>query len=126
SSSFERVRDALDAARRKHRSRGADQMMASCPGPVHRRGDRNFSLSITYDPSGQKTLINCLAGDAYQDVLAALGLEEADLFDERWEKGTRRSASGSRGSKAPQSRRAARKPKLGSLPARRVPPPAEP
>ena len=126
SSSFERVRDALDAARRKHRSRGADQMMASCPGPVHRRGDRNFSLSITYDPSGQKTLINCLAGDAYQDVLAALGLEEADLYDERWEKGTRRSASGSRGSKAPQSRRAARKPKLGSLPARRVPPPAEP
>ena len=46
--------------------------------PCH--NDRQASLGIS--AKGEKILINCLAGCHYKDILAAVGLTEADLFND--------------------------------------------
>lgn len=53
-----------------------------CPVPDHGRGrgDRNPSLALT--PADGKVLVICDAGCHIDDILGALGLTPADLFDE--------------------------------------------
>ena len=50
---------------------GADSYLCHCPGPTHRRGDVNPSLSIRVGRDG-KLLLHCFSGDDYADVVAAL------------------------------------------------------
>lgn len=45
--------------------------MCSCPGPLHRRGDRNPSLSVKDGRHG-RALLHCFAGCAYGEIVAAL------------------------------------------------------
>ncbi|MFJ6500866.1 DUF3987 domain-containing protein [Streptomyces virginiae] len=74
-SAFARVTDALDA----HGSKGrgtAWQCVA--------HEDRSPSLSVTNGAKG--VVINCHAGCATEDVVSALGLTMADLFDEPLQK----------------------------------------
>lgn len=79
------VLEALENTKRN----GEESWLGSCPVPTHgqSRGDRNPSLSIRY--SAGKVLLNCMAGCHVQDVLAALGMDWPDLWDEpygdRWE-----------------------------------------
>jgi hypothetical protein len=54
--------------------------MASCPGPGHWRGDIHPSLSVEAKPG--KALVHCQAGCHVEDVLGAVGLTLADLFDD--------------------------------------------
>jgi hypothetical protein len=56
--------------------------MASCPATSHGQGngDRNPSLHVTYRDG--TVLLECFAGCATIDVLTALGLDYADLWDE--------------------------------------------
>jgi hypothetical protein len=54
--------------------------MASCPGRGHWRGDVHPSLSIT--AAEGMVLLHCQAGCHVDDVLKALGLTWADLYDE--------------------------------------------
>ena len=63
---------------------GGDGNAARCPCPEHGkgRGDRNRSLSIKEGEDG-RVLLHCFAGCKTADVLAALGLSMADLFDRR-------------------------------------------
>ena len=78
---YDRILDRLKSLDRKIVERGPNQAMASCPGPIHKRGDHNPSLSISR--SRDRVLVNCLAGDDKTDVVAAIGLEMPDLFDNR-------------------------------------------
>jgi AAA domain len=68
---YERLLDRLNGVRRT-----GDRAMARCP--AHQDGRPSLSLRAT---EGQ-TLLWCFAGCAAEDVLAALGLGLADLYDE--------------------------------------------
>lgn len=63
----------LDGARET----GPDKWVARCPA----HEDRSPSLSIAR--GGDRWLVHCFAGCYPIDVMAALGLELADLFDDR-------------------------------------------
>lgn len=54
--------------------------MASCPVPSHGKGegDRNPSLSITFD--SDRILLYCFAGCSTEQIVSSLGLELRDLF----------------------------------------------
>jgi hypothetical protein len=69
---FERIVEKLEAARRN-----GTRAVARCPA----HDDRNPSLSIT-SIEGQ-ALVHCHAGCDVRDVLAKIGLELSDLFDDR-------------------------------------------
>ncbi len=60
------------------RATGAGRYLAKCP--AHR--DRSPSLSIREVGDG-RTLLHCFSGCAPADVLAAVGLNMADLFPDR-------------------------------------------
>lgn len=61
-------------------TQSGSQFIARCPGPSHKRGDLNPSLSLSETASGQ-VLMHChLAGCRTEDILEALGLEWRDLF----------------------------------------------
>jgi hypothetical protein len=59
--------------------RAPGRWLARCPGPLHRRGDRNRSLSVGETSDGT-VLINCFAGCNPSEILGAVGLKLADLF----------------------------------------------
>jgi hypothetical protein len=44
--------------------------MCSCPGPLHRNGDRNPSLSVK--DGRNRLLLHCFAGCAYDEIVTAL------------------------------------------------------
>jgi hypothetical protein len=71
---LDRVRDALDA--HGHAPHGDAQLSARCPA----HEDRDPSLSVGYKDG--KALVTCHRGCEVEDVVAALGLSLADLFDE--------------------------------------------
>ena len=58
---------------------GPGRWSASCPGPLHHRGDRNPSLSVTLADDG-RALIRCFVGCEVSAIVAAIGLELSDLF----------------------------------------------
>ncbi|MFD7986799.1 DUF3987 domain-containing protein [Kitasatospora indigofera] len=74
-SALDRVRDALMS----HGSR-SDQTGRSWQCPAHE--DRNPSLSVGAGTKGADVVLHCHAGCANEDVVAALGLTLADLYDE--------------------------------------------
>lgn len=71
----------LQGQLKRFRQSGSDpnQYMASCPGPLHKHGDRNPSLSI-YEQADGTLLINCQVGCSYEEVMHAAGLEVKDLY----------------------------------------------
>jgi hypothetical protein len=74
---YERVISALRAYGCKVAEKGGQRTDATCPA----HEDHNPSLSVT-GIAGQ-TLMHCHGGCDYRDVLAALELTPADLYDER-------------------------------------------
>jgi 5S rRNA maturation endonuclease (ribonuclease M5) len=78
---FDHVLHALDQAGRKYKHDKPNHVQASCPGPIHKNGDRNPSLSITAIES--QVLMHCQSGDPIEVVLDALGLTTVDLFDDK-------------------------------------------
>ena len=50
---------------------GADSYLCRCPGPMHRRGDVNPSLSVKVSDRG-RLLLHCFVGDSYEEIVAAL------------------------------------------------------
>lgn len=105
--SFERVLDALrDQGITPKATRGGAK--SSCPLEGHKNGDRDPSLSIQYLAADGRTRVRCHMGDhtgREEEILAALGLTFADLYDEPKQRGpVRRSSSRSSGTspKAPQ------------------------
>lgn len=61
------------------RARGSDQWSASCPGPLHEHGDRSGGLAIRQ--VDDRVLIFCPAGCTASEIMAAVGLSLADLYD---------------------------------------------
>ena len=61
---------------------GPGRCSASCPGPLHNRGDRNPSLSIATGDDG-RALVRCFSGCEVSAIVAAIGLELSDLFPQR-------------------------------------------
>jgi KaiC/GvpD/RAD55 family RecA-like ATPase/5S rRNA maturation endonuclease (ribonuclease M5) len=76
---FDRIVDQLRQLNRKVTPRGPDRVSASCPGPLHKNGDRNPSLSVARGDG--LALINCRVGCDTRDVMGSLGLPMSDLFD---------------------------------------------
>jgi hypothetical protein len=55
---------------------------ASCPGPLHKRGDRTPSLNVTELPDG-KILMICRVGCSNEEILTAAGFSDwSVLFPE--------------------------------------------
>lgn len=75
-SSFDRVTAALEGAGRLVRYRGEQQAVAQCPA----HDDHDPSLSIRH--MGQQVNLHCFVGCDNNDVVDALGLTMADLFDD--------------------------------------------
>jgi hypothetical protein len=73
---FDRIRDRLREHGSQVRDTGKGQAMAQCPA----HDDRNPSLALTEIPD--RVLIHCHAGCDTPDVLAAIGLTNANLFDD--------------------------------------------
>lgn len=69
--------DALLNRLEKVKSTGPDRWIARCP--AHQ--DKSPSLTIREIPDG-RVLVHCFTGCATADVLAAVGLEFADLYPE--------------------------------------------
>jgi hypothetical protein len=61
------------------RPTGPGRWLAACPGPLHRRGDRNRSLSLGETAEGV-VLLHCFAGCEPGEILAVLGLDLRDLY----------------------------------------------
>jgi putative DNA primase/helicase len=62
-----------------HGKRRADgNYLCRCPGPLHRDGDRNPSLSVKDGRNG-RPLFHCFAGCAYEDIVAALRAKDIRL-----------------------------------------------
>lgn len=74
---YERVVAALYAHVQKVQERGGGRVEANCPA----HDDDSPSLSVA--TSGDGVLLYCHAGCDTRDVAGALGLDMADLFDER-------------------------------------------
>jgi hypothetical protein len=62
---------ARDIAIRLHGKRNGRGWMCHCPGPMHRNGDRNPSLSVRDGRNG-RPLLYCFAGCEYGEIVAAL------------------------------------------------------
>ena len=77
---FERLVERLGAGRIGQRT--GKTTMARCPGPNHRNGDRNPSLSISPRDDGRGVVLCCHAGCATGDILGALNMTTAELFDD--------------------------------------------
>jgi hypothetical protein len=71
---------------------GSNTWLASCPTTAHKHGDRSRGLSIR--EADDRVLIYCHAGCGAVDIVEALGLTLADLYDRPVEH--RREASHSR------------------------------
>jgi hypothetical protein len=61
---------------------GPGRWSARCPGPLHQRGDRNPSLSISVGDDG-RALVRCFVGCDLSAIVGAVGLELSDLFPPR-------------------------------------------
>ena len=61
------------AARLKGETRpdGSGNYSCHCPGPMHKNGDANPSLSVK-DGSNGRLLLYCFAGCDFRDIVAAL------------------------------------------------------
>jgi hypothetical protein len=75
---YERLIDRLRADGRKVKPDKPNHVMASCPGPLHKHGDRNPSLSITRIEG--EVLVRCFVGCGYKDIAAALGWTPGELL----------------------------------------------
>lgn len=81
--SLHRVTDAL-TTRTGHGRRSGSWVKFHCPVLTHGdgHGDKDPSLGVRYDSAKGKTTVTCFTGCEDVDVLAAVGLTVADLFDE--------------------------------------------
>jgi hypothetical protein len=59
------------AAALRGRRVGDGGFMCRCPCPMHKRGDRNPSLSVKDGRNG-RPLFHCFAGGDYEDIVTAL------------------------------------------------------
>ena len=65
----------------RFRAVGTHKFVASCPGPLHRRGDKNCSLSG--EVADQKILLHCFVGCTIAEICHGAGVEVSDLFLDR-------------------------------------------
>src|SRR5215831_17314675 len=72
SEAFQRILDRLEGVRS---TSNPMQKQALCPA----HDDTDPSLGINWD--GEKVKLNCFAGCLFEDVLAAIGLEPKDCYD---------------------------------------------
>lgn len=78
-----RFLQALDAAGLKYSLSGGEYQ-AQCANPAH--DDRTPSMNVTQGREGVIFYCHVCGDDAKPDILAALGLKEADLFDQPLER----------------------------------------
>jgi hypothetical protein len=77
-SSWDRLVAALESGAISYKTSRQHHIDALCPA----HSDDRPSLNIDYDPAGEKVLLDCKAGCDYHDIIGALGMSEAELFDD--------------------------------------------
>ena len=73
------IEEVLD--RLKNVRKDGDGWRASCPVPGHGRGRGDQDPSFAVKETNGRVLINCFAGCEPEEIVGALGLSMADLFD---------------------------------------------
>ena len=110
--SMENIRGLLESSGGM-KVRSSTQLSARCP--VHDDGNASLSVTWTNDGAGGKVLLKCHGcGASAQDIVDALGISTADLFDEPLP--PRSSANPLAGRSAQQRTSGRRRGKLGALP----------
>lgn len=74
--------DELTSRLQNVKHTGQNRIQASCPcqgSPKHKNGDRNRSLSASYDPATGKILIHCFVGHDFDEICDALDIKKSDL-----------------------------------------------
>jgi hypothetical protein len=66
-----RLRAAEVAKELKGAKGSGGNYLCRCPGPLHRNGDRNPSLSVKDGRNG-RLLLHCFAGCSFEEIVAAL------------------------------------------------------
>jgi hypothetical protein len=66
----------------RHKPTGAGRWSFSCPGPLHKHGDRSMSASLRELDDG-RVLVHCHAGCSVEEILSAVGLTFDTLFPPR-------------------------------------------
>ena len=74
--------DKLLGRLKRVKATGPGKWSASCPGPLHRRGDQNPSLRAAVGADGRVLLV-CGAGCEVSAIVAAIDLGLSDLFPPR-------------------------------------------
>ncbi len=119
--SLDRVILALEASTGPVKSSGSARAMARCP--VHEERTGSLSVCWTQGERGGMVLLNCHGcGARAAEVVEALGLTMADLFDEPLPPRPAVPAGGRAGRSAQQRRSGQRRGRLGRLPALITPP----
>nr|WP_256938414.1 telomere-binding protein [Rhodococcus qingshengii] len=110
--SMENIRGLLESSGGM-KVRSSTQLSARCP--VHDDGNASLSVTWTNDGAGGKVLLKCHGcGASAQDIVDALGISTADLFDEPLP--PRSSANPLAGRSTQQRTAGRRRGKLGALP----------
>jgi hypothetical protein len=73
--------DRVLAQLQRVRRNGASHL-ASCPVSTHGKGNGDREPSLSVGEHDGRVLLNCMSGCHTQDVLAAIGMDWPDLFDE--------------------------------------------
>ena len=71
--------DRLLSRLERVKATGPGRWSARCPGPLHQRGDRNPSLSVSIGDD-DCVLVKCFAGCDVENIVGAVGLTVSDLF----------------------------------------------
>ncbi|MHB1952164.1 MAG: hypothetical protein ACYCOU_00325 [Sulfobacillus sp.] len=75
-----------EIARSLHGKKAGKRWMCRCPGPLHKHGDRNRSLSVWESDDGW-VRFKCYAGCSRDDILTAMGLKVRDLaVNSQWKR----------------------------------------
>ena len=115
-SSFDRVVEALEACTGPVSAKRPMEAMARCP--VHEDGTPSLSVRWTRGDRGGLVLLTCHGcGARAADLVEALGLSMADLFDEPLPPRETAPATGRAGRSPSQRRSGQRRGRLGRLPA---------
>jgi hypothetical protein len=67
----ERLRACEVAAALGGKRASGGNYLCRCPGPMHKHGDRNPSLSVKEGANGE-LLLYCFAGCSFEEIMAAL------------------------------------------------------
>jgi 5S rRNA maturation endonuclease (ribonuclease M5) len=78
---FAAFRDLCESSGKIIKRTGPNSFLTQCPGPNHKHGDKNPSLSVRAGRG--RVLLYCFAGCIFDQIADAIGWPKQDFFDDR-------------------------------------------